>query len=264
VRLLVVLVAMSATSPRTRQRDVPAIIQRSVEVNNKDWDAAPDYDYFERDREDGGTKAYEILMILGSPYSRLVVVNGQPLSLGDQQKEQQKLDEAIAQRRSESEEKRAQRVTEYQKDRKRDHLLMEQLTRAFDFRLQGEQKIGGYDAYVLQATPRPDYQPPNIETEVLRGMVGRLWIDKATFQWVKVEARVIHAVSIEGFLAQVEPGTRFELENMPVAPGVWLAKHFSMSSRSKILFLFTHRTQAEETYFGYRKVGNPTGRTRLQ
>jgi len=252
---------MSATSPRTRQRDVPAIIQRSVEVNNNDWNAAPDYDYYLRDRKDEGTKTYEVLMILGSPYSRLVAVNGQPLSLEDQQKEQQKLDEVIAQRRSESEEERAQRITEYQKGRKRDHLLMEQLTRAFDFKLQGEQKIGGHDAYVLQATPRPNYQPPNIETQVLRGMVGRLWIDKATFQWVKVEAKIIQSVSIEGFLAQVEPGTRFELEYMPVAPGLWFAKHFSMSSRSKILFLFTHRTQADETYFEYRKGGNLTGRT---
>lgn len=52
---------------------------------------------------------------------------------------------------------------------------------------------------------------------MLRGMEGELWIDEATFQWVKVQARVIRPVSIEGFLARVEPGTRFELEKMPVA-----------------------------------------------
>lgn len=41
-----------------------------------------------------------------------------------------------------------------------------------------------------------------------------------------VEATVIHPVSIEGFLAQVEPGTQFKLEKMPVADGIWLPKHF--------------------------------------
>jgi hypothetical protein len=48
-------------------------------------------------------------------------------------------------------------------------------------------------------------------------MQGKLWIDKDSFQWVKVEAQVMHPVSIEGFLAKVEPGTHFELEKEPVA-----------------------------------------------
>jgi hypothetical protein len=41
------------------------------------------------------------------------------------------------------------------------------------------------------------------ESKVLTGMEGKLWIDKKTLQWVKVEATVIHPVSIGGFLAEV-------------------------------------------------------------
>ena len=52
----------------------------------------------------------------------------------------------------------------------------------------------------------------------------------------------------------MQPGTRFELEKMPVDDGVWLPKHFVMKSNTKILFLFNHRTQEEETYFNYRKA----------
>ena len=78
---------------------------------------------------------------------------------------------------------------------------MEQLTKALDFKLVGEQKLGPYEVYVLKATPRPGYEPPNIESKVLTGMEGKLWIDEKTFQWVKVEATVVRPVSIEGFLA---------------------------------------------------------------
>jgi hypothetical protein len=237
---------------------VQAIIQRSAAVYDKDWSASPDYDYFERDRTAEGTKTYDVRMILGSPYYRLVEVNGRPLSPPDRQREQQKLDDAVARRRSESQSQRARRLAQYEKDRKRDHLLIAQLTAAFDFKLRGEQTVEGHDTYAFQATPRPGYQPPNAEAEVLKGMVGQLWIEKQTCQWVKVEARVIHPVTIEGFLARVEPGTRFELENIPVVPGVWLAKHFSMASHSKILFLFAHRTQEDETYFGYRPAETPS------
>jgi hypothetical protein len=254
VLLAIVLLTLAAAS--SAQNDISTIIvQRSVEANANDWKAAPDYDYFERDRQPGGgTKTYQELMILGSPYERLVAVNGKALAAEQQSHEQQKLDSTIVQRRNESQRQRAERIAKYERDRKRDQLLMEQLTKALDFVLVGQQKLDGYDVYVLKATPRGNYQPPNMETEVLKGMQGKLWIDTQTFQWVKVEAQVIRPVSIEGFLAEVEPGTRFELEKMPVEDGIWLPKHFAMKSQAKVLFFFTHKSQADETYYGYHKT----------
>jgi len=85
-------------------------------------------------------------------------------------------------------------------------------------------------------------------------MRGTLWIDKDSFQWVKVAADVVHPVFIAGFLARVEPGTRFEVEKAPVADGVWLPTHFAMKSRANILFVLTHRENEDETYFDYHKA----------
>jgi len=45
-----------------------------------------------------------------------------------------------------------------------------------------------------------------------------------------------------------------------VAEGVWLPKHFAMKSQAKVLFFFTRRSQADETYYGYQKgTGNQVG-----
>ena len=234
---------------------VESIIQNSVRANSRDWNADPEYSCLERDREsNGGTKTYEDLMILGSLYQRLVAVNGKPISRDRQEQERRKLEQTIADRRSESSQSRAERIAKYEKDRRRDRLLMEQLTEAFNFKLTGEQKLDGYDVYVLNATPRPGYQPPNMDTQVLKGMEGKLWIDRKTYQWVKVEARVIHPVSIEGFLAEVEPGTRFELEKMPVGDDIWLPKHYEMRANAKIFHVFGHKSQEDETYYGYGKL----------
>jgi hypothetical protein len=130
---------------------------------------------------------------------------------------------------------------------------MDQLTKAMDFELIGEQELQSRKVYVLKATPRADYRPPTMEAEALRGMEGKLWIDQATYQWLKVEAQVVHPVSIEGFLACVEPGTRFELEKMPVEDDIWLPSHFSMKSRAQVFFFFTRKSEEEETYYGYHK-----------
>jgi hypothetical protein len=116
------------------QYDVPTIIQRSVHANNADWNAAPAYHYFERDQENRQTKTYKEIMILGSPYEYLVAVDGNPLLPERQAVEQQKLEAVIVERQKESPQERAQRIARYEKQRKRDHLLMQQLTKAFDFK----------------------------------------------------------------------------------------------------------------------------------
>ncbi|HUA15155.1 MAG TPA: hypothetical protein VMG31_07645 [Verrucomicrobiae bacterium] len=236
--------------------DLKTIIERSVEAGAKDWKVKPTYDCLERDVEVGGsTKTYEDRMIDGSPYQRLVEVDGKALSPDEAREEQRKLDETISRRRNESEHQRQQRIAKYEKDRRRNHLMMEQLTKAFDFTLDGEQRLDGHQVYVLKARPRPGYRPPNMETEALRGMQGQLWIDEKTFEWVKVEARVVHPVSIEGFLARVEPGTQFELERKPVEDGIWLPSHFTMKSRAKVFFLFPQSSQEDDMYYGYHKSG---------
>ncbi len=234
--------------------DVRTIMARSVEASGADWAAAPQFDFTEQDRILGGTVTYQVRMIFGTPYYYKILKNGRPLPPDQARQERAKLQAAIADRRSESPEETAERMTSYLKTRKRDHLLMSQLSKAFDFTFLREDVIGPFRTWVLKAVPLPGYRPPNIETQVLSGMNGTLWIDSKTYQWVKVEAHVVRPVTIAGFVARVEPGTYFELEKAPITAGIWLPRHFSMRSRAGILFLFSHRSQVDETYFGYRPL----------
>lgn len=237
------------------QTDAREIVERSLQRITADWNASPDYESSERDQEPhGGSKTFDDLMVAGSPYQRLVAVNDKPLSQSDQKEQQSKLEETIKQRRSESPEQRSQRIANYQKSRERDHLFLEQLSKAFKFKLIGQRKLGDDVVYVLRAAPRPDYKPPNREAEVLKGMRGMLWIDKKTYQWVKVEASVTRPVRIEGFVAEVEPGTHFELDRMPVGDDIWLPKHYVMKARAKVFLLFNHNSGEDDTYFNYRKI----------
>ena len=237
--------------------DANTIIQRSVQALRSDWQMAPRFNYTERDVVDRGTRTYQVMMISGSPYQRLIAVNEQPLSAHEQDKEQQKLNRVIAARRKESADQSRRRIAAFQKERERDRRLTEELTKAFNFKVSGEETVNSRSTYVLLASPKPSYHPPDEETKVLTGMRGKLWIDKTTFEWVKVEAEVIHPVSIAGFLATVEPGTKFELERGPVTRGVWLPTHFSARSTAKILSIVGHHTETDESYFGYKMADSP-------
>ncbi len=254
--LLLLAPAMAApvVSPGQQQLSVEKIVANSVIANKKDFEAAIYYNWKERDRTPKGTKTSEVLMIDGSPYYRLIAVNGKPLSAAAEAQEKKKQQQAVSERAAESADQRRKRIAKFEQDRHRDAEMMAQLTKAFTFTLVGQQKLRGFDVWALNATPCKDYQPPNMETEVLPGMRGQLWIDRKTFQWVKVVAEVVHPVSIGGFLAKVEPGTRFELEKMPVPGGVWMASHFAMKSDAKVLHFFSHASQDDETYFDYQRI----------
>lgn len=231
--------------------DVETIIQKSVQANQADFAAAPDFNHKETDKTPSGSKTYQVTMIEGTPYKRSVAVNGTRLSPDEEKQEIQKQEQTAAQRKAESPDQRQQRIANWEKDRTRDHNMIQQLTKAFDFKLIGEAQLRGFGVWRLRATPRPGYNPPNMDTQVLTGMEGELWIDQKTYQWVRVTAQVIHPVSIEGFLAQVEPGTRFELEKSPVPGGTWQPSHFSMNSHAKVLFLFKRSSSQDSTYFDY-------------
>lgn len=252
--VLVFTLAIGATSVSANaQQDLSEIIQRSVAANDRDWDADAQYDYHETDRDSDGTKTYEVTMQYGTLYEKLIALNGKELTASQKAEQQRKFDKTMAQRRAESPRQRAARIAKFKAERKRDHAMLAQLAKAFTFTSQGEQQLGDYKVYVLKANPRPGYRPTNRDTRVLTGMEGTLWIDKQTYQWVKVEAHVIHPVSIIGLLAKVEPGTRFELEKEPVGDNIWLSKHFSMTATAKVLSLVSHHSQEDDTFFDYHK-----------
>src|SRR5579862_494047 len=240
------------------QEDAATIIQHSAEANDRDWAAAPEFDDCERDRDKDGDKTYAVTMLYGSPYQRLIALNGHELNRAKQKEEQEKYEKAVAERQHESADERSQRIAKYQADRKRDQTLIHQMTIGFEFRLLGKRSFNGYRVYVLKATPRPGYKPPDRDSEVLTGMEGTLWIDQKTFQWVKVEAHVTHPVRIEGFIAEVEPGTRFELDKRPVTADIWLASHYSMTANAKVMFLIPHKGAEDDTFFNYHRAAAPT------
>lgn len=262
-------VAVLAFASRSFCSDGPSapqiheIVTRSVAANTADWNAQPHYSHREREiksKIDGKgriqveqSKTYEIAILEGSPYSRLVEMNGRPLSSEQQQQEQIKLNSEIARRRNESASERQSRVMKYRAERAENHMLMQQLVEAFTFTMAGEQRVDGVDCYVLDARPNPAYHPPAEKARVLLGMKGRLWIDKEHYHWVKVDAEVINPVQFGLFVAKVKPGTRFELEQAPVGD-VWLPKHFSESVNATVFGLYGMRSNEDELYSAYQST----------
>lgn len=249
-------ICLAATIPGS---DVQQLVQRSTAEIAADWNQAPNYSFIEHEVESKHgerptAKTYEVIMIDGSPYNRLIGIDDLPLLPGDQAYEDRKVQAEIRKRARESAEARARRISKYLKERHQDFALLKAMVDAFSFRLVGSETVDNHDCWLLEATPKPGYQPVSRETKVLSGMRGRMWVDKASGQWVRVQAEVFEAVSFYGFFAKVRPGTKFLLEQEPVADNLWLPKHFRMQVSASVLGFFNEDSTDDETYSNYRPM----------
>ena len=253
--VVAIAIVFSSLGSGANPNQAEDIVRRSVANTNADWAAAPQYDFTERDTitRNGKqtTKTYRVLMIEGSTYNKLIAVDGRPLSAAQAQGENQKLQQEIKRRRSESPSERQKRVAEYQKERRQDHALMSEMVKAFDYTLIGEESVNGRRCFVLQAKPKPGYTPPNRDTQVLRGMRGQMWVDAEQYQWARVHAEVFQPVRFGVLFAQVKPGTEFTLEQKPVEGKLWLPSHFAMNVKARI-FLSSRTSADDEVYSDYR------------
>lgn len=244
------------------QVDAVAIIKKSVAVNNLDWKAQSLYGHRELDVKarldtDGNSKSrqsrtFEVMMIEGSPYERLVGIDSEPLGADLEQQEKIKLNREIKRRQAESMGDRQARIARYRTQRAEEQMLMQQMANAFNFRFLGQEQLDGVSCYRLAATPNPDYTPPVEKARVLTGMQGELWISEQSYHWVRVRAQVTEPVEFGFFIAKVKPGTSFELDQQRVGD-MWLPKRFTQSVNASIFGLYGYRTKEETDFSGYHE-----------
>jgi hypothetical protein len=250
--------ALAITTPvAPPDPSVDAIIRRSAAANEADWRLESRYDHCERDDDGDTTRTYDVTMMEGTPYERLVAVDGRLLPPDKQRDEQQKLQREAANRRVESPSQRAKRVGKYTEKHARVLRLFRQMADAFLFELKDTRSADGRTAYVIAATPRPGYKPPTRDARALTGMTAEFWIDTTSYHWIKAVAQVTRPVSIVGVLVRIEPGTTVAFEKAPVVDGTWLMTHLLVRSSSRVLLLFGHHTYEDERYFDYRRSSVP-------
>lgn len=258
-RAVVLAVAVTAIAWAGGAPNPEEIVRKSVDATKSDWAQSPKYSFIERDLESrhhsvAMAKTYRVLMIDGSPYNEVTAINDRTLSADEKAIEEKKLHREIERRMKESEHERQRRIAKYDRERDRDHQMLQEMVDAFEFHLAGRQQVDGRQCWVLDASPRAGYEPHDHEGRVLKGMKGRLWVDTATNQWVKVHAEVVKPVSFFGFVAKVGPGTEFDLEQAPVMDGVWMPKRFAVTVRASALGFLNENSTENDTYRDYQPM----------
>jgi hypothetical protein len=238
--------------------DARQIVGQSVVAAEHSWQARNEYVYIERDEDRRLDSAGQVqsqnvdvtrmTLVNGIRFEQLMEHNGQVPSAEDQKKSGQDAEKL----RHETPAERAERFRKDQENRSFLHVLLD----AFDFRIVGEEIIGGRQTYVLEATPHPGYHATGKYGKLLSRVQGKLWVDEQDFGWVKVDGEVTQSFSMGLFVARVQRGSHIILEQTCLGDAVWAPKRLEVQASARILFLKSLELDRILTYSDYRAAAD--------
>jgi len=260
MRLLLLTVVLSSGLVAQDPLD---IIRRATETDRKNLEISRSYTYLERIEEreldsDGKVKKTEsttndVTILEGSPFRRTVARDDKPLSPKEKRKEDERLQKSIEDRRKETPEERANRISDWERKQQKQRDSLKELPDAFTFKLAGEETINGGDAYVIEGMPKPGYRPTNGTTSIFPKIKLKIWIDKADYRWVRIDLESLDTITFAGFLVRVAKGTRARIETVRVNNEVWLPKRIEVKGSVRIALLKVVRGEFIFTYSDYKK-----------
>ena len=243
--------------------ELKAIVERAFEADVRNQEVARNYTYEERVEErkldsngnvkDIETKTYDVTFVYGDEHRRLVARDGKPLPANEAAKEQEKLDEAVGKRASESENEREKRLEKNREEDEEIQRMRAEVTRAFDFSLEGEEERDGVACWRIRAEPKPGYEPELGRAKFLTKMRGRIWIAKDDYGWVRAEAETIDNASFGLFLLKLKEGAEMEFEQRKVNGEVWLMDTFRLRFDAKVALLKGLRREIEIGWGEFRR-----------
>ena len=244
-------------------QDAGEIVRKSVELDQANWLRMRDYTWIARDSErhldssgrvkSEDSRAWETVVLSGQPYRRNIERNGKPLPAAEQQKEQEKLDKAVARLARETPAQKEHRLAKFEEERRKDREFLREIPDLYDFRLEGDASVDGHDAWVISATPKSGYRPKRSDARPLLKIKGKIWIDQAEYQWVRLEAETTDTISYGVFLARLNPGAKLLFEQTRVNGEVWLPKRELVRGSGRVGLLKKVAMEEELTWNNYRK-----------
>jgi len=257
-----------AAVPLLSQDQIRDLIREASEKDIENDKKQRDYTYIQREEEhrlDGKgqvksseSKTYEIMVLYEEPVRKLIAKDDKPLSDSDARKEDEKVQKIIEKRKNESDGDRRKRLEKQEKDREEGRQFVKEIADAYNFRFSGKEIRGGRDTLVIDADPRPGYEPHMKDAKFLPKFRFRVWLDQAEQQWVKLDIQCIDTVSVGLFLLRVHKGSNIQLEQVRVNDEIWLPRHVALKLDARLALLKGLNIEEDVAFRDYRKFRTDT------
>lgn len=129
---------------------------------------------------------------------------------------------------------------------------------ALDLVLDHRERLNGRDVIVVTFTPRAGAQPESREGRLARFFHGRIFVDEAGAEVVRVEATAIDDITYGlGVVARVNKGASVTLVRERVDADTWLPTSIRLSGEGRAMLFRKLRVDHLIEWFDYRRVVPP-------
>jgi len=260
--VVIVLLGLSLLAPVSADGDALPIVKKAFDAARANEAIARNYVFHERilDRhlnKKGQEKSresmtYDVTLLDSSEYRRLIAINDKPLLPKAAAKEQRKIEKWIDKMRNETPRQRKKRLAKVEKGREEAEAFLEEITRAFEFRLIGEEDVSGVATHVISAEPRAGYKPTSREAKVLAKVHGTLWISRDEHAWVKADLETTGNITYL-IVFKLRKGARIQFTQRKINDEVWMGESYSVNFRAKLALVVRANHEIIGSYSNFRK-----------
>jgi hypothetical protein len=196
----------------------------------------------------GKKEVEEIIETKDGSLSRLLSINGQPLTAKQQKEEDQRVQDLMTSRSAKRKLQRALDAETLQGRR-----LFKMLPDAFVFNYAG----GDGSMIKLSFKPNPNFHPPSLEARVFHDMEGEMWVDCKQERLAAFNGHLTQDVKFGlGLLGHLDKGGHFEVRQAEVVPGHWDMTTMSLAMTGKALLFKSIGVQKTEDRRDFQQVSD--------
>lgn len=185
----------------------------------------------------------ERLMVKGASVYRVLERDGQKLNKDEAQQEEKRITKMVGHTKTGRSKKSGENE------------WVREAHEALNFKLLGQEQMSGRKVWVLECTPNPGYEAKNTRARVFEKMKGKLWIDQADRELIRVDAETFDDIDIGfGILGRVTRGTRLQLARTRLPEGEWVLESQMIRFGARVMMVKWIRNEIDNKQWNYRRT----------
>ncbi len=204
-------------------------------------------------------RTYHAFYLSGRRVEKLVAVNGRALSESMAKKEEQRIEKLIRDNQARLARGSAADSRAAAKPNDDDEPDAARILRLCRFVNGRRETFRGREVLVYDFEPRPEAKARGRVESWIKKLAGRIRVDEAARQMVRLEARVTDSLKVGGGLFfSVRKGSSMVLEQDLVKGEMWLPTYAEVHASARFLVLKGMTTHQTQTFSDYRKFAVDT------
>jgi hypothetical protein len=248
VSLAYALPALSQNTEASISPSAHELVKRAVDNELNAANTKARYTYRLRKQTPNGSSLKQVAETNDGQVSYLLMMNDQPLT-----DEQRRIEDEKNQKILNSPDEQRRRLKEQKDDERRANTLVKALPDAFIYEIDGP--ADEPHVIKLRFRPNPNFNPPDRETQVFKGMAGHMYIDTQANRMKRLEGILVDDVNFGwGIFGRLHKGGHFEIREDNVGDGHWDVTYSNVDFTGKVLLFKRLRIKETQEMSNFRRI----------